>query len=143
MSAEQQPQVRVSRAILVLLGIGMIISLYLIVAATSAYFQDPQSNAWQTPLFFGLLILGAIWVFNLLMKRRAQKVELHTVSQIKCEQEGCAYSEIRDFKEGDYIYKKLGRCPSCGGQDTLYIDLIYAYNPLTVKPQSPKTPQST
>ena len=142
MSEEKQPQSRVARVILILLGIGMIVSLYFIVVATSTYFQDPQSNAWQTPLLFGLLILGAIWVFNLWMRGRAKKIEWHTVSQIKCEKEGCEYSEIRDFKEGDYVYKKLGNCPSCGGKNMLYIDVIYAYNPLEVKPQSTEIAQS-
>ncbi|MFX1519201.1 MAG: hypothetical protein ACFFCD_04710 [Promethearchaeota archaeon] len=143
MSEEKQPQVRVSRVILILIGIGMIVSLYLIISATSAYFQNPQGN-WQTPLLFGLLILGTIWLFNFVMKGRAKKIQWHTVSQLKCGQEGCEYSEIRDFKEGDYIYKKLGKCPLCGGYETLYIDLIYAYNPLEVKSQeiqSPKVPQ--
>ncbi|MCK5587921.1 MAG: hypothetical protein KAI34_04260 [Candidatus Lokiarchaeota archaeon] len=142
MSSETQPPARTPRVILIIIGIGMIVSLYLIVTATSAYFQDPQSSAWQTNLLFGLLILGAIWVFNFWMRRRTKEIEWHTVSQIKCEQEVCEYSEIRDFKEGDYIYKKLGKCPACGGQDTLYIDLIYAYNPLEVKPQSTEIAQS-
>lgn len=143
MSGNQQPQSRVSRLVLIFLAIGMILSLYLIVTATAAYFQDPQSSAWQTNLIFGLVILGAIWVFNFWLRGRTRKIDWHTVSQIKCEQEGCEYSEIRDFQEGDYVYKKLGRCPSCGGQDTLYIDLIYAYDPLAVKPLTTEGTQST
>ncbi len=142
MSEEKRPQARVSRVILILIGIGMVVSLYFIVSATAGYFQNPQGSQWQTQLLYGLLILGAIWLFNFWIKGRSKKIEWHTVSQLKCEQEGCEYSEIRDFKEGDYVYKKLGNCPLCGGQDTLYIDLIYAYNPLEVKPQSTETAQS-
>lgn len=142
MSEEKKPQVRVSRVILILIGIGMVVSLYFIVSATAGYFQNPQGSQWQTQLLYGLLILGAIWLFNFWIKGRSKKIEWHTVSQLKCEQEGCEYSEIRDFKEGDYVYKKLGNCPLCGGQDTLYIDLIYAYNPLEVKPQSTEIAQS-
>lgn len=142
MSEEKRPQARVSRVILILIGIGMVVSLYFIVSATTGYFQNPQGSQWQTQLLYGLLILGAIWLFNFWIRGRSKKIEWHTVSQLKCEQEGCEYSEIRDFKEGDYVYKKLGNCPLCGGQDTLYIDLIYAYNPLEVKPQSTETAQS-
>jgi hypothetical protein len=142
MSEEKQPPQRVSRVILILIAIGMIASLYFIVVATTGYFQDPQGSAWQTQLLYGLLILGAIWVFNFWIRGRKKEIIWHTVSQIKCEQEGCEYSEIRDFKEGDYVYKKLGKCPLCGGQDTLYIDLIYAYNPLAIEPQSTEIAQS-
>ena len=142
MSEEKRPQARVSRVILILIGIGMVVSLYFIVSATTGYFQNPQGSQWQTQLLFGLLILGVIWLFNFWIRGRSKKIEWHTVSQLKCEQEGCEYSEIRDFKEGDYVYKKLGNCPLCGGQETLYIDLIYAYNPLEVKPQSTETAQS-
>jgi len=142
MSEEKRPQARVSRVILILIGIGMVVSLYFIVSATAGYFQNPQGSQWQTQLLYGLLILGAIWLFNFWIKGRSKKIEWHTVSQLKCEQEGCEYSEIRDFKEGDYVYKKLGNCPLCGGQDTLYIDLIYAYNPLEVTTQSTEIAQS-
>jgi hypothetical protein len=140
-SEEKKPQPRVPRIILILLGIGMVVSLYFIVSATAGYFQNPQDSAWQTQLLYGLLILGVIWVFNFWLRGRTQKIEWHTVSQLKCEQKGCEYSEIRDFKEGDYIYKKLGKCPLCGAQDTLYIDLIYAYNPLEVQPEGIKSPK--
>ncbi len=53
--------------------------------------------------------------------RRPKKKILHTFSIEKCN--NCNYTEIRDFKKGDYVYKETDRC-ECGG--LRYVDLIYA-----------------
>ncbi|MHA1754491.1 MAG: hypothetical protein ACTSYR_03125, partial [Candidatus Odinarchaeia archaeon] len=50
---------------------------------------------------------------------------INTVTVIKCYK--CEYTEIRDFKRGDYIFKDLGECKDCGGQ--LYIKTIYTIEP--------------
>ncbi|MGQ4915176.1 MAG: hypothetical protein ACP6IU_10620 [Candidatus Asgardarchaeia archaeon] len=54
------------------------------------------------------------------------------ISIIKCT--NCEYQEVRKFKRGDFIFKKLDKCSKCNG-GTLYIHNIYAV------PLSPKKEQ--
>jgi hypothetical protein len=37
---------------------------------------------------------------------------------------GCDYREVREFQKGDYIFKKLGACSTCGSEQ--YISAIYS-----------------
>lgn len=46
---------------------------------------------------------------------------INTMTVIKCSK--CEYSEIREFRKGDYIFKDLGKCRDCEGN--AYIKSIY------------------
>ncbi|WEU40668.1 MAG: hypothetical protein OdinLCB4_001705 [Candidatus Odinarchaeum yellowstonii] len=46
---------------------------------------------------------------------------VNTMTVIKCDK--CGFSEIREFRRGDYIFKELGKCKDCDG--TAYIKSIY------------------
>lgn len=73
-------------------------------------------------------IIPLILIFLLLLLiprtsiRRQVAPKLTTKTVIKCVK--CNYSEIRDFKKGDYILKLEGTCPKCNSP--VYIEAIYA-----------------
>lgn len=46
----------------------------------------------------------------------------NVVTVISCM--GCGYREEREFKAGDFVFKRLGSCTKCGGE--LFISAIYA-----------------
>jgi len=35
------------------------------------------------------------------------------LTEISCA--SCGFKEVREFEEGDYIFKEIGKCPRCGG----------------------------
>ena len=43
------------------------------------------------------------------------------ITEVSCE--ACGFREVREFREGDYIFKEVGACPKCGGK--LVITSIY------------------
>ena len=46
---------------------------------------------------------------------------VNTMTVIKCDK--CGYSEIREFRKGDYIFKEVGKCKDCDG--VAYIKAVY------------------
>ncbi|MHA1410195.1 MAG: hypothetical protein ACTSQY_07825 [Candidatus Odinarchaeia archaeon] len=107
----------------ILMGVGALLLFYAVV--------DP-AFLWLG-MIGGMILL--MFAFNLLSiglrppPPLIQKV--NTVTVIKCY--SCDYTEIRDFKKGDYIFKELGECPKCSG--VKYIKTIYTISPEKNKKQ--------
>jgi rRNA maturation endonuclease Nob1 len=67
-----------------------------------------------------LFVLAYIVALSLGGRRKEQKVK-KTYTLLKCVE--CDYTMEREFKEGDYVGKKEGACPKCGGE--MIITAIY------------------
>ena len=46
--------------------------------------------------------------------KKPKKVK-QVYSIYKCNNDACSIKELHDFKDGDYVYKKLGPCWKCDG----------------------------
>jgi len=71
-----------------------------------------------------LAISGAMAFFAIYSLYRSLKIKVpvfHIYTVVKCY--ACGYEKRREFKKGDYVHKKEGKCPVCG-KETI-IDAIY------------------
>ncbi|RLG81037.1 MAG: hypothetical protein DRO09_02395 [Thermoprotei archaeon] len=71
-----------------------------------------------------LAISGAMAFFAIYSLYRSLKIKVpvfHIYTVVKCY--ACGYENRREFKKGDYVHKKEGKCPVCG-KETI-IDAIY------------------
>ncbi len=59
------------------------------------------------------------------MSSQQQKEQLTVYTLIKCRT--CDYNMTRNFVEGDFVLKEVGKCEKDGG--TLYVAGIYAIAP--------------
>ncbi|GEM_PF-1702625 len=95
----------------------------------------PWEQDKEARLFFKLIILLLMltvllsYVQSIKQAERIKRVEL-TYTVIRCS--NCNYKLEREYREGDFVFKRVGIC-QCGG--SLYIDMIY-----TIKPQRPSKP---
>jgi hypothetical protein len=80
-----------------------------------------------------LSILAIILILALLLKivRQPTQPPKRILTTLRCEK--CNFKSIREFKKGDYIPKKEGKCQSCEGD--LYIEAIYVEEPPRKKPK--------
>ena len=87
----------------------------------------------QTGEFYYGLILGAIGVGLSVsslstMRRRMQTIKTKELKNFTVEYcEKCYFKKLREFKVGDYVYKKIGACPQC--KEELLISQIYSEYP--------------
>ena len=79
--------------------------------------------------FIVIALIIALLAFTLLYTvlmlsspRRQPQPKPRIVSRIVCVSGD--YEEVRDFSEGDYVGKEVGRCPKCG--KALVVDAIYS-----------------
>jgi hypothetical protein len=73
-------------------------------------------------LYFAVLFFIMALYPALIFSRSKPTKEYKTVTVVNCY--GCDYREIREFQKGDYIFKKLGVCGTCGSER--YISAIYS-----------------
>ncbi|MHA1681665.1 MAG: hypothetical protein ACTSUE_11705 [Promethearchaeota archaeon] len=69
-------------------------------------FQDPSVYA----VGFILICTGSC-LMNL-PSRKKRKVK-HVYSIYKCNASGCGIKELHEFKDGDYVFKRIGPCWKC------------------------------
>ncbi len=74
-----------------------------------------------------LSILAILLILALLLRivRQPAQPPRRIITAIRCER--CNIRSIREFKKGDYIPKKEGKCQSCQGD--MYIEAIYPEEP--------------
>jgi len=114
---EEEKPSYLSRLILIILGI-----IVGIAASYLMYLGISESNfIW---LFIGFILLSFVTSLINIGVRAPPPLghKYATVSIIKCSK--CDYTEIRDFKMGDYVFKEIGECKNCSGR--LYIKTIYS-----------------
>ncbi|MHA1821366.1 MAG: hypothetical protein ACTSVC_12900 [Promethearchaeota archaeon] len=92
----------------------MLISYFLIQFAG----KSGGGSNWSILGFTLLCIASSLMV----PEKKEEKLVRQTLSNLKCEQ--CGKVLIRDYKEGDYIFKRVGKCPECKG--TMYVSEIYS-----------------
>jgi len=85
-------------------------------------FLDLFTGIRNQRLFYALFAL-LLAIYPLILFSRPKPVpERKTVTVVKCK--GCDYREVRDFQKGDYVFKKMGSCSSCGSEK--YVSAIYS-----------------
>ncbi len=109
------------RNILLDMVLGLAI-MFLILSLISSSLTGGLQNKGIQWLFLFLalifLILHAILLSTYARRRGEEKMAIKTI--IKCTK--CNYTCIRDFSEGDYVLKVIGKC-KCGGN--LFISAIF------------------
>lgn len=70
------------------------------------FWQDPYLNM----LGFMLVCVGSCLAGYKGKKRKKVK---HVYSLFKCTSSACGIKELREFKEGDYVFKRGGPCWKC------------------------------
>jgi hypothetical protein len=98
------------------IGTGVVIVLGLILL------NEGVGNTGLFALGFILLCAGSTLI-NL--PRRKRKKIKQVFSIFKCAAPNCGVKELHEFKEGDYVFKKIGPCFNCD-EGFLYIDQIFA-----------------
>jgi len=79
--------------------------------------------------FLGLIIL--LFLFLRLMAQPPSLPKTRIITVLRCEK--CNVKNIREFRQGDYIPKREGKCPGCEGP--MYIEAIYPEEPPKKKPK--------
>jgi phosphoglycerol transferase MdoB-like AlkP superfamily enzyme len=101
--------------LVVILAVGYLAGSYFKPANQSA----PTFNL--TILTAGFIILTGILLLFRFLNRAPTVPQRKVITTIQCAK--CAFKNIRDFQQGDYIPKTVGTGPSCGGP--FIIDAIY------------------
>ena len=117
---EKESKARLIRIITIIIGVAIAVgSGYLI-------YIGFMNNDFMT-IFMGFILFSfAPSLINVGVRPPQPLIKpINTVTVIKCE--NCDYTEIRDFKKGDFIFKQVGKCQKCGGD--LYIKTIYTVEP--------------
>jgi len=113
-----------------LLGFTLFISVMFIFDGLMAYEKDTTRAILQVATG----IAGMIFVaYNFRrMQLRVSVLGRRPLGPIVLTTETCSncnYSNIRPFKEGDYIYGKGGPCPKCNSPDPMLISAIFLRKP--------------
>jgi len=78
------------------------------------------------PIIIGLLAVFAVLVvytiFSFVTSRKPPAAPPKILTKIMCA--GGNHSEVREFKEGDFVGKEVGKCPKCGSP--LFIVAVYS-----------------
>lgn len=79
-------------------------------------------EAWSMSVGFLLLCIGT-FLINYKGKKKKKVKQVYTI--YKCAVKSCGVKALHDYKEGDYVYKRIGPCFKCD-EGTMYIDKIFA-----------------
>ena len=120
--SEEQKGTRSSRLIIIAISIVMLAAGGFLI-----YWGITQGGDFLM-IMLGLILMSFVFSFLNVGGRTAYpaRAEHQTLSIIKCR--ACDFTEIRDFKRGDYIFKEVGDCKECQGK--AFIKTIYTV-PLT------------
>ena len=93
------------------------------------------------PLILGLLaVFVVLMIYTLLSfftSRKPPAMPPKILTKIACVSGN--YSEVREFREGDYVGKEVGKCPKCEGR--MLVSMIYAEKPRPHVRKGYKSPQ--
>lgn len=116
-------------------GLGVILILLLLLLfmavagnlAGEEFFEEKQVSTLLG--FLGLIVI--LLLFFRLIAHPPSLPRTRIVTVLKCEK--CNVKNVREFKQGDYIPKREGKCPGCEGP--MYIEAIYPEEPPKKKPK--------
>lgn len=95
-------------------------ALALILIAASLVTQHAEAAA---PLLLLILVVASTSLMLMAMQRGQPSRRIPSVvTVISCM--GCDYREEREFKVGDFVFKRLDSCARCGKE--LFISAIYS-----------------
>ncbi len=98
-------------------------ALALILIVLSLVFTETRIGAMLSLLFLLVLVSMSLSLIAMAAQRKPTAQALPSVvTVISCL--NCDYREEREYKVGDFVFKKLGSCARCGGE--LFISAIYA-----------------
>ncbi|MCS7373406.1 MAG: hypothetical protein NDF53_01250 [archaeon GB-1867-097] len=115
----------------IFLILSVILSLFSLILLSLGLFELQRVgdfNAFSMDYFISGLVCLSLSFYLSYQHRKIMKLRLlgrHlTITVVKCSNPSCNFKEEREFKVGDYIFKRIGQCPKCNGD--LYIYSIYA-----------------
>jgi hypothetical protein len=76
-----------------------------------------QTQGW----FIGFMFI-CLATTLLQVQKKPEEPKKQTLTILECE--ACDLKTVRDYKEGDYVYKEIGKCNEC--DDILKITQIYS-----------------
>ena len=85
-------------------------------------YLGPQFGIDQTQSFFIGFMFICLATTLLQVQKQPKEPKKQTLTILECE--ACDLKTVRDYKEGDFVYKELGKCAEC--DDTLKITQIYS-----------------
>ncbi|MEM2876153.1 MAG: hypothetical protein QXL67_04295 [Candidatus Bathyarchaeia archaeon] len=115
---ERQGIKRTSLLLILIVAVMLILSLTALYTAAEIYLQGGEEILVYY-VAVGLLGVG----ISLYMLRMGRKRPFTFLSDEKvntllvCEK--CEFKSIREFKQGDYVFKKVDECPKCKGEMTI------------------------
>ena len=108
--------------LIIVVAVMLVLSLVALYTATETYFQGEGKTAVY---YLTLSLLGIAISIYMLMTSRGKTItifedqKLNTLLQ--CEK--CNFKSVREFRKGDYIFKRSGGCPKC--KEKMVITAIY------------------
>jgi hypothetical protein len=82
---------------------------------------DLGLDSTYTNFFIGIMLI-CFASFIIQYKKEDEDPIRQTLTVLQCDK--CDITEVRDYEEGDFVYRKVGECPECQGE--LSISKIYA-----------------
>lgn len=125
MTQETSSSTKISTFILTVIISILVLSLASIYLAVMAY-SDLSAGDFSAGYFLIIGFIGlALSIYMLYQtKRSVLRLTIKTppvLTTIVCQK--CAFKNVRDFREGDYIFKEMEPCPKC--TDKMVITSIY------------------
>ncbi len=122
---------RKKQAINVLKGVAIVVLFVLSYYLIQRGFSGEANGMSYTTLGFLLMcMLSSLMSFQ----PGKKKPQRQTLTILGCTDPKCKGKKVRDYQDGDYVYKEEGKCAVCDG--TLRIEEIYS-----VKLKKPKREQ--
>jgi len=99
----------------------LLLSVVTLYGAYNSYMENRIDEANYLAMTGLIGISMAALMLN--QMRRAPKLTLkpyHVITTESCQ--SCDFKNVRDFRKGDYVFQKVGKCPKCGG-DLLIVSI--------------------
>ncbi|MBT8171608.1 hypothetical protein KJN74_01890 [Candidatus Bathyarchaeota archaeon] len=124
MTGNIKPVRRISPFVMIVILLAFILSLSALYIAVDSIINQSESLDGYSFLAigFGGIALSIYMIFQTRVKPKHSNLELPRVLTTE-ECPKCDFKNIREFKRGDYIFKKTGSCEKC--KETMTITAIY------------------
>ena len=120
MSADPKGIKRSILYVVSIIAIMLILSIITLIQAFKTYMESGRMDflaLFLSASAFALSIYMALQIGVKPPKLGFEQQKVLTV--IRCSR--CGFESVRNFKEGDYVLKKIGSCPKCNGPSFIYM----------------------
>jgi hypothetical protein len=126
---QDQPPTRIAWSVVLIVFLTLALSLVALIFSASVLsgFINIGSDLTSAYFLLALGILGIAISGYVAVEARRRMVKMKTaVSPVMTTEQcvKCDYKKVREFQQGDYIFKEIGSCPKCK-VNTLMITAIY------------------